>query len=203
MHIKERRWSRLCFCCVHAKVVSDPVRVVLALGAGLMTQGELLGLLDISSRMGSQTPKPCYRLKLRLLTDVDFLSLPLCAYESACFESLGLQKLFPHVVRFIFILCSSNFLRTRWVDLGSCNLSSVLEICFFKVTLVTMWLVHVLREQFNLFGIMKGCSCMMCCRAHAYLKIVQKCFLYFLVLGLSPEFGVIHPESNLCVTRLL
>lgn len=45
----------LYFHCVHAKVVSDAACVVFTLKASLMAQGVLLGLQDMSLRMGSQT----------------------------------------------------------------------------------------------------------------------------------------------------
>lgn len=93
IYIKEIRWSRLCFHCVHAKVVSDPARVVLTLGASLMAQGELQ---DMFSRMGSQTlqpPKACHGLKLWPSIDIDFLSPSVCTCESACVcFSLGVEK---------------------------------------------------------------------------------------------------------------
>lgn len=69
----KRRWSGLCFYCLHAKVVSHPARVVLALGVSRVVRVSSWGCRTVFSRTGSQTPQPTstwYRLELKPLTDL-------------------------------------------------------------------------------------------------------------------------------------
>jgi len=79
MHIKGRCCSRLCFHGSHTKVVSDP-------------RGELPGLQDTSSRMGSQALQPtkaCHGFKSWSSIDIDFLFLLAHLRECSCVLASG------------------------------------------------------------------------------------------------------------------